>query len=444
MLRKIWAIAYKELYLTYTDRNQILIILVTPLALATIIGAAFSGFLSPGGNDVPIRNIPVAVVNLDAGTEANGTTINNGQTFVDLLVPPDDISDEDLAANTLYQLTNAIETDDAEAARAAVDRDEIAAAIIIPADFSASLAFADGTTITPVEVYGSAASPTAATIIRSIAETITAQIVTGNITVAATIEALTARAQDDPAFGITFAAASSLGGFQPDFAPAFNPDNNPVRIEQQTVSGEAVAFNPLVAFGAAQAVFFMMFTALTGANNLLEEQRTGTLQRLIASPTPRIVILLGKLVGTFFKCVVQVTLLVLALTLVGSLIGGELQFIWGNNLLLIALTIIAVALAASGLGALVTSLVRSPEQGNVIGGVIALAMGALGGAFFNVQAIPELQTLQQLTIVYWGVDAFTALSMNQTDIGLNLAVLLGLGAAMFAAGVVIFTRRLNI
>ncbi len=81
MLRKIWAITWKELYTTFTDRNLILIMIVTPLALATIIGAAFSGFINNTSNDVPIRDIPVAVVNLDQGADANGTTVNNGDQF---------------------------------------------------------------------------------------------------------------------------------------------------------------------------------------------------------------------------------------------------------------------------------------------------------------------------------------------------------------------------
>ena len=35
MWRKIWAITRKDLYLTYTDRNLLLIMLATPLTIAT-------------------------------------------------------------------------------------------------------------------------------------------------------------------------------------------------------------------------------------------------------------------------------------------------------------------------------------------------------------------------------------------------------------------------
>jgi ABC-2 type transport system permease protein len=450
MLSKLWAITWKELYTTFTDRNLILVMIATPLALATIIGAAFSSFWT-GGNDVPVRDIPVAVVNLDAGTEANGTTFNNGAIFVQALVPPtldNDASAETVATegNPLYALTNAVQLDDAAAAKAAVDRGEYAAAIIIPADFSAKLTYSQQHSIEPVsvEVYASAASPTSAEIVRSITEGIANQIATGSITIEATIESLIERAQTDPAFALQFGAAAASGGFGAEFADAFTPGSNPVSIEQQTVTGERSTFNPLVMFGAAQAVFFMMFTAMGGANSMLEERRDGTLQRLLVTPTPRIVILLGKLLGTLVTCIVQVTILVLALTLVGSLLSGQLQFIWGSNLLLLAAAIVAVSVAACGLGTILAAAVQNPEQGSALGGIVSMGMGVLGGAFVSIEVFPEfVRSFSRFTINYWGTDAFVRLAQNQTDITTNLLALFGIGIVLFSIGVAVFNRRLS-
>ncbi len=441
-MTKILTIAWKELYTTYTDRSLLLIMIVTPLALATIIGSAFSGFFGSGG-DLPIRDIDVAIVNLDQGTE----TLNNGDVFVSVLVPPADASPETLLDNPLYELTNAVELSDADAARAAVDEGTYPAAIIIPADFSEKVSYGQNDPIQPVaiEVYASSASPVSASVIRTLAESIANQIATGNVTVQATIDAMIARAQTDPAFGLRFLSASNNDAFNPDFTPAFDPANNPLTIEQQTVTGEsAITFNPLVVFGSAQAVFFMMFTALGGANSLLEERRDGTFQRQIVTPTPRIVLLLGKFLGVFLNCVIQVAFLCLALTVVGSLLEGRINFIWGNNLFLVALVVITVALASSGIGTIVAALVKTPEQGNIIGGVISLAFGVLGGAFFSVDGIPGIREFRVITPNYWGVDAFTKLAQGDQNIGLNLLVMVGIGVVFFALGVIIFNRRLNV
>lgn len=438
MLSKILNIAWKDLYLTYTDRNLLLIMIATPLALSTIISLAFGGFFTNSGNDVPINDIPVAVVNLDQTVDG----VNQGQVFIEALVPEGD-PDPD---NVLHQLTEAVALDDADAARAGVDTGEYAAAIIVPPDFTESLSISqDKQTITPtsVEVYASSASPVSASIVRGITQNFVNQIATGSITVAAVIDELVARIPENPAFGLAFAAqGEALSDY---FTQAFSFQEMPITIEQQTVTGaSALSINPLVLFGSAQAVFFMLFTAMGSANSILEERRDGTLQRMVVSPTPRMTILLGKMVGTFFNCVVQVVLLFVALTLIGSLVSGQFQIIWGTNILLIALVIVAVAFSAAGLGTLVASLVKTAEQGNVIGSVISLAMGAFGGVFFSVDQIPALAPISRLTLVWWGTNAFTKLSLEQTDVGLNLLVLVVLGVITFGIGVFAFSRRLSV
>ncbi len=78
---KIWTIAWKDIYTKFTDRNLIWIMLATPLALATIVGLAFGGL---GGGDVPIQDIPIAILNADQGM-AQG--FNFGQVYLDLLTP---------------------------------------------------------------------------------------------------------------------------------------------------------------------------------------------------------------------------------------------------------------------------------------------------------------------------------------------------------------------
>lgn len=443
MLRKIWAIARKDLYTLYSDRNQLLIMLVTPLVLATIISLAFSNFFSRNGGDVPIRDIPLAIANMDAGAAINGVTMNSGQLLVDVFVPPADASDELLASNVVYTLTNAVVVGSEAEARAGVDDGTYNVAILIPANFSAALA-PDANGQIPggaaVTVYGSPGAPLSSNIIRSVVTGVDERIAAGNIAAAATIGALTDRARQNPAFGISLLAAQASGSFNPDFGTALANTANPIVIEQQAGAAPS-GINPLVLFGAGQALFFMTFTAMGGSISLLEEERDGTMPRLMTTPTPRGVLLAGKLLGTYFSCVVQVMLLFIALTLVGSVVAGEFQFIWGRNLPLIVLTVLLASFAACGIGALVMAIVRTPEQGNAIGGVISLVLALLGGVFFDLANTP-LGPLARLTPNYWGVNAFTTLAEGNNDIGLNLLVLSLIGVVMFVVGLTIFNRRM--
>src|SRR5262245_31854656 len=92
MLQKIWAIARNELYLTYKARNLLLILIATPLTMATIIAMALGPFLN-ASNDVPIRDIPIIIVNQDEGTD----TTNFGDVYVSAMITSEgsDSADDD-------------------------------------------------------------------------------------------------------------------------------------------------------------------------------------------------------------------------------------------------------------------------------------------------------------------------------------------------------------
>ena len=79
-MRKIWTIAWKDVSTSFRDRNLVLIMLAAPLTVATIIALAFGG---ANGSDIPIKDIPVAIVNLDNG--ANGQ--NLGDIYVSAFIP---------------------------------------------------------------------------------------------------------------------------------------------------------------------------------------------------------------------------------------------------------------------------------------------------------------------------------------------------------------------
>ena len=89
-MRKILAIAAKEIYIVFRDRNLVLLMFATPLVLSTIVGLAFGG---SGDSDVPdFADIPVAVVNHDEGVDLQ-ETINLPDQFANLDALPFDLED---------------------------------------------------------------------------------------------------------------------------------------------------------------------------------------------------------------------------------------------------------------------------------------------------------------------------------------------------------------
>lgn len=470
-MRKIWAITYKDLRETFTNRNLLLIMIATPLAIATIIALAFGGDSSGG-----LADIPVVIVNLDQAVENN-----QGEVFVNAFVPPADrlnasadaepdaeATPEPAAANAaddapaclaargdgdgenvLYTLTASVEMDDPAAAKAAVDQGVYVAAVIIPPDFTDSLnAYVNAQAGLPgavapeaitIEVYGDAARSVSAGIIHSIVEGFADRIVTGYVSIAA---ALRTTVETYPAaiFSVTNSA-----GFNEGIACAFAGAYNNVQLENQTVQGEADNFNLLLYFGSGQAIFFALFTANGSATSILEERRNGTLQRMAASPTPRINILFGKLFATFVIILVQLVLLFVALTLVASILEGQFIFIWGTDIPTLVLLLLATSLAAAGLGSIVAAAAKSAEQAGIAGSVLSMAMGALGGVFFVIPADGGfIDFLSRLSVVRWGNEAFTALATGTGSVLPNIIVLAIFGVVTFLIGLFIFNRRLDV
>ena len=196
----------------------------------------------------------------------------------------------------------------------------------------------------------------------------------------------------------------------------------------------------IVPIGASQAVFFALFTGVFGIHSIYEERKYWTLQRLIVSPTPRIFLLAGKLLGNLVTVFLQILILLAALTLIASVVIGQPTLIWGTNFAAIIIVTLALALCVSGLGVFVVGLAKTPEQVNLFGPMINISLAVVGGAFGF--ALPDQAA--RFSLIYWGVDAFMQLANAQTDVAVNLLVLFGQGILLFLVGAWLFKRRLDL
>lgn len=427
-MRKILIIARKDLHETFSDRNLLLIMFAAPLAIATIIALVFGG-VSGGGS--PLQNIPIAIVNQDAG----GAFVSYGQIFTEIFIPvTPDPEDE------LETLVEAVALSDPIAARAGVDAGTYAVAILIPPDFTSNLAYVGpgiplGTS--SVELYADRERPIAAEIIRSITDGILTQLAASNIALAAGLDTLIA---DSP---LLAASAPFSAAFNNAMAATFTPSLNTIQVESLTIEQQARTFNPLVLVGSAQAIFFALFTANGGASSVLDEGRNRTLHRLRMSPTHSITILLGKMTGTFVMVFVQLVLLGVAFMLVNTLLAGQFEWIWGSNPLALLLIVFTITLAATGLGSIVAASAKNAERAQITGTVIAMFMGMVGGAFFQTGAASPFGGIERLSIVYWGSNALQQLASGQSDILLHAAVMTLFGLFAFGIGIWLFQRQLK-
>ena len=115
-------IALKDLLQSFRSTFAVGMRLVAPLLITGLLYAAFSG-ISSGRVDLPA--LKVAVVNLDQPTSLPAGQPAVSQTLLAML--------NDASVSSWLKVSSAA---DEASARAAIDRQEIGAALVIPAHFS--------------------------------------------------------------------------------------------------------------------------------------------------------------------------------------------------------------------------------------------------------------------------------------------------------------------
>ncbi len=202
--------------------------------------------------------------------------------------------------------------------------------------------------------------------------------------------------------------------------------------------GESQEFNLLNYFVPSMAIFFLMFTVFDGTRSILQEERDGTLHRLMTTPTSRTEILLGKIGGVFMTGILQFAVLV-------AISGLVFDVDWGTEPLGILLMVVATVAASTSLGALVAAFARNNNQAGVVGTAVTLIFAILGGNFIDFRAIPAwLNPVSRLTINRWAMEGFTNLTLfgqSLLDVMPNIVVLFGLGALFFVLALLLFNRR---
>ena len=197
---------------------------------------------------------------------------------------------------------------------------------------------------------------------------------------------------------------------------------------------EEEPYNPLIIFGSGMAVFFLMYTVTIGGRSILHERNIGTLSRMMATPTRVWQILGGKVLGIFLTGFLQVSVLILATSLL-------LDISWGDPVGVAGL-IAATALAATGWGILLAALATTPGQVVALGVALMLIFGILGGSFAGVPDSGLWNTISKITPHAWAIDGIEKLASGgqAVDVITHILVMLSMTAVLFVIAIVAFQR----
>ena len=344
------SVAGKEIRLILADRGALAVLLLLPI----LLGSLFAGLNLMLASDEGDPNIllDVILVNEDPGTF--GSEVAKSVRAIDQLSVKH--------ANTV------------SSAEQRVAEGEVAAAIIIPADFSEQI---DSYTPTQIEVIIDPAQAETASIVTGIMNQVAAEItIWGEIqygirTIMAESDLL-AEANPEQLRGIE---AQNLGVIMTQLNELRR--NPAIAVISENIEGAALkgGIELFITFlFPAFTVMFIFFIVGAESASLLHEREVGTLRRLLAAPLPRWTVIAGKMLAYGLLVCVQVVIL---FTL------GYLAFdiSLGSDPLALVVITLAVAFVAVSMGILVAAFAKSAKQADNIGMILAFVFAGIGGAF---------------------------------------------------------------
>lgn len=347
---KALAIAGANLRRMFRERSNIFFVFIFPIALILLIGAQFGGGVAP-------------VV----GVQGDGSG---------------DVADAIVANLVASETIGVIVYSDRDSLFEAVERGRANAGLLLPANIEESIAGGDLVTV------GFVARP----------DGFGAQL--QSVVGSAVSEAM------KPAGAARFASLETGVAFTDTMSQARRLTGDLPGVEVSvSYQGEALFPSSLGRFdlGASQQlVLFVFITALSGSAALILTRQLGISRRMLSTPTPVGVVLVGESLGRFGVAMFQGIYIMLVTLIV---FGVN----WGDPL---GALLVLVAFSAVGAGGamLMGSVFRNDQQAGGVAVVASLGLAALGGSMLPIELFPPaMQRIALVTPHAWAIDAFAEL-----------------------------------
>jgi linearmycin/streptolysin S transport system permease protein len=379
-------IAGKDLRQRLRDRSALVLVLVAPLAIASIMSFAF--------RDVSRVHFTFGIVAEDHGAAA----LSLQRAF---------------DAPSLKGLVTVSRVATIPRAIGDVRTHRLEAALVIPKGYGASLL---GSAPLALRTLTSVNYPAAAGTMRAIVSGFAAQVDADRLSVATALAA--------------GAPASSLAQLEQAVARARLP------VRDAVVPAGAEQLTAISYYAPAMALFFVLFAISFTARSYFVDRATGMVDRMRVAPLSARQIVGGKALGAF-------VLAFASLIVVAAVTSAAFGASWGGPLA-VGVLALAMALAVACLTGLVIVVSRTQRQAEAIGSAVVFALALLGGNFVQLSTMsPLMRSMSLLTPNGWAMRGFTDLSTlggGIDRVATPILAILGLCAGMGAV-VALLARR---
>jgi ABC-2 type transport system permease protein len=190
-------------------------------------------------------------------------------------------------------------------------------------------------------------------------------------------------------------------------------ENDETSLEEAVASDEnSQAGNPVYqTVVPAYTVMFAFFLVPIMGRSFIAERELGTLKRLRIAPISAVDLVLGKTIPFLVISLAQSA----ALFVFGRLLFG---MSWGTHPWLLIPIFACTSLAATGMGLLIATLVRTDSQVSAYANFLVITLAGISGCFMPRDWLPEvMQTVSLGTPHAWSLIAYhEALTTQEPDI----------------------------
>jgi len=390
VLRHSAWICWKDLLEFSRSKLRVAMLIIMPLFMMMMVG-----FIFPTGSS--LSHQPVAIANQDV--MVNGISL--GSSFVTEL---QNVSNQ----RGVMDLHNATGFDDI---KTMIQEGKVSGGIIVPPTFTSDLLSGRQGNIT---IMTDQSNPQMSSMMQSVLTQIIEQLGTQ-----------LAMHNLDQTYNISLEQAPAV--------------LKPYSVELKGIVPGTPNYFEFVAPGIMAMV--VMMSLMTGLPHAISyEKDMGTLDGMLAAPTSRWAIILGKVMAQTTRGLVQgFIILLMSVLLFGVVIHG--------SILLVILLILLTVFSFVGLGILITSFADKEETATMVMMTLMFPMMFLSGVFFPIQQMPAfMQTLANFLPLTYAASAMRkvmVLGAGTPAIITDVIVLAVFGSVLLTIAVPLFKRAMS-
>lgn len=193
---------------------------------------------------------------------------------------------------------------------------------------------------------------------------------------------------------------------------------------------------------------FGMFFVVTAISSLfIQEQRDGTLARLVSIGAPARKLILAKALPYLLINAIQAALMLAVGVELMPLLGGDALSLAGIHWPALLMVLASLSVAAIGFALLIACAVRTHAQANTVGPMLNILMAALGGVMVPTMVMPAMmQQIAAWSPMNWGLEGLLSVLVRDgaiADAWPWAARLLIFGGVSLMLASVFFSRRIR-